>query len=259
MTVRILSLAWGAATDAVGTIDGDALDLAQTLARRGNDVHLLAAGGDAPTHAEDLGGVEVHWVGEAPPVIPDGDDALVPRVLALNTRAFAAAATLLRDVEVDVLLAHGWQTTYAGIHLRQSYDLALLAVLDGTTNGRTGGELSGDALLVHQIEWWLTYEARRVVAASRHGAEELREAFRLPPDKVEVIALPPRTSDGNLIAAARRRLWGRRAWADVADAYAAALARAISDERELLGVGADGPPLRQVLLRALDLEPAEGT
>ncbi|MBW3662875.1 MAG: glycosyltransferase [Actinobacteria bacterium] len=254
--MRILSLAWNAATDAAGTIDADALDLAQTLARRGNDVHLLAAGGDAPTHSEDVGGIDVHWVGEAPPVIADGDDALVPRVLALNTRAFAAAATLLRDVQVDVLLAQGWQTTYAAIHLRQSYELALLAVLDGTTHGCAGGDLSGDALLVHQIEWWLTYEARRVVAASRQGAEELRGAFQLPPGKVEVIAPPPRAPDRTLMAAARR-LWRRRVWADVADAYAGALAQAIADERELRGVSADGPPLRQVLLRALDLEPAD--
>jgi glycogen(starch) synthase len=108
--------------------------------------------------------------------------------------------------------AHDWLVAHAATTLKHHLGVPLVATLHATEAGRHQGWLPGPLnRSIHSVEWWLTYEARRVVACSAYMRWEVTRLFDLPPDKVDVV---PNGVDlrrwqvpADRVAAARRR-WG---------------------------------------------------
>ena len=121
-------------------------------------------------------------VSEAPPVIPFGTD-LVPWVLAFNNRVQAAAHRAgAPSTAFDVVHAHDWLVAYAAAGLKEAFDLPVVATVHATEYGRHQGWLPGPMnKLIHQVEWWLTYEARRVIACSQLHAQADRRHLPAAP------------------------------------------------------------------------------
>ncbi len=184
--MRILVLSWEYPPRVVGGLGRHVAALTRSLAAQGHEVHVVTRDHpDAPTE-ELVEGVHVTRVGEAPPVI--GFDDLVPWVLAFNNRVQAAAARLATQHDFDVVHAHDWLVAYAAAGVKDAFGLPLVATVHATEHGRHQGHLPGAMnKLIHQVEWWLTYEARRVIACSRYMRGQIRDIFELPDDKVEVI------------------------------------------------------------------------
>jgi glycosyltransferase involved in cell wall biosynthesis len=65
------------------------------------------------------------------------------------------------------------------------------------------------ARAIHHVEWWLAYEAWRVIACSGYMAGEVREFFACPGDKIDVI--PNGVDPTPLQTAAQEHLDGFRA------------------------------------------------
>ena len=184
--MRILVLSWEYPPRVVGGLGRHVAALTRTLAAQGHEVHVVARDHpDAP--AEDVvEGVHVVRVGEAPPVI--GFDDLVPWVLAFNNRVQAAAARLASEHDLDLVHAHDWLVTYAAAGVKDAFGLPLVATVHATEYGRHQGYLPGPMnKLIHQIEWWLTYEARRVITCSTYMRSQVTDIFQLPDGKVDVI------------------------------------------------------------------------
>ncbi len=184
--MHLIALAWD--VDRPGWLDPSAHALARAVNRAGASCELVTLG-TGPTSTRRVDGVDVTWVAEAPPVLPPTPEYDVARVLAAATRVSGAAERRCQRALPDVVLAVGWQTAYTATTLRSSRGIPIVAVLDSTAPGRARDGLDDTGRLAAQIEWWLTYEARRVVAASVHVRRELRDAFRLPAGKIDVI--PP--------------------------------------------------------------------
>ena len=184
--MRILMLSWEYPPRVVGGLGRHVNALARTLAGQGHDVHVVTRDHpDAPTE-EVLEGVHVTRVTEAPPLIPFDD--LVPWVLAFNNRVQAAATELLDRHQFDVVHAHDWLVAYAAAGLKTAFDLPVVATVHATEYGRHQGWLPGPMnKLIHQVEWWLTYEARRVIACSEYMRKQIGDIFQLPHDKTEVV------------------------------------------------------------------------
>jgi glycogen(starch) synthase len=91
-----------------------------------------------------------------------------------------------------------------------------VATIHATERGRHGGHLPpGLPGEINSVEWWLTYQAREIIACSRFMVREVVQGFELPPDKVHLV---PNGVDVNrwsrvdAIATAREPLviaWGR--------------------------------------------------
>ncbi len=186
--MRILELSWEFPPRVVGGLGRHVAALSRTLAAAGHEVHVVTRGHpDAPSE-EHLDGVHVLRVGEAPPVIPFDAENLVPWVLAFNNGVQAVAHRLLRERTVDVVHAHDWLVGYAAAGVKAAHDLPLVATVHATEYGRHQGHLPTDlSKLIHQVEWWLTYEARRVITCSRYMKREVRTIFQLPTAKVNVV------------------------------------------------------------------------
>lgn len=187
-------LSWEYPPRVVGGLGRHVNALARTLAAQGHDVHVVTRDHpDAPAE-EVLEGVHVIRVTEAPPVIPFGD--LVPWVLAFNNRVQAAATKVLLEHDVDVVHAHDWLVAYAAAGLKSAFDLPVVATIHATEYGRHQGHLPGPMnKLIHQVEWWLTYEARRVIACSEYMRKQVGDIFQLPHAKTDVVPNAVATRD----------------------------------------------------------------
>lgn len=213
--MRVLMLTWEYPPRVVGGLGRHAGALARTLVAQGHEVHVVTR--QHPDRGdpieETLEGVHVVRVTEAPPVIAFDD--LVPWVLAFNNRVQAAAANLAGRLDFDVIHAHDWLVAYAAAGVREAHGIPLVATIHATEYGRHQGWLPGPMnKLIHQIEWWLTYEARRVITCSGYMRDQVTEIFQLPAGKVDVVPNGVAVDDFALpddeVSAHRRTLVGPR-------------------------------------------------
>ena len=184
--MRILLLSWEYPPRLVGGLGRHVHRLSAALAEQGHDVHVVSLEHpDAPAE-EMVGGVHVVRAAEYPP--PITFDELIPWVLQLNLAVQERATALLHEHDVDVVHAHDWLVAYAAAAVKNTFELPLVATIHATEYGRHQGHLPEPMnKLIHQVEWWLTYEARRVITCSRYMADEARRIFELPASKQDVI------------------------------------------------------------------------
>ena len=186
--MRILMLSWEYPPHVVGGLGRHVGALARNLAEQGHEVHVVTRSPADQTDIDEvqLDGVRVLRVAEPPPVIPFDD--LVPWVLAFNNRVQAAAGRLLRERTFDVIHAHDWLVAYAAAGLKQTWGVPVVATVHATEYGRHQGWLPGPMnKLIHQVEWWLTYEARRVITCSQYMRRQVEQVFMLPSEKLDVV------------------------------------------------------------------------
>ena len=169
----------------VGGIAAHADGLARALARAGHEVVVLTLHHpDVPDDAE-VDGVRVLRAVAELPWLPD--DQFVARMAGSNHHLVALAARL-GDWRPDVVHAHDWLVAWAGQTLRTWWGVPLVATIHATERGRSGGHLGpGQPSAINSVEWWLTYEATRVICCSQFMRHEVMDAFQLPGDKVDVV------------------------------------------------------------------------
>ena len=189
--MRVLLLTWEYPPRVVGGLGRHVGALSRALAADGHEVHVVTRG-----HADDdLPDDEVTPAGVHVVRVP-GDTShldfatdLVPWVLAFNNRVQAAAHRLVREHgPFDVLHAHDWLVAYAAAGCKEAWDLPVVATVHATEYGRHQGWLPGPMnKLIHQVEWWLTWEARRVVTCSRYMRDQVSDIFGKPTEALDVV------------------------------------------------------------------------
>lgn len=184
--MRILMLSWEYPPRIVGGLGRHVWRLSTALAEAGHDVHVVTREHpDAPAE-QMLDGVHVLRVGEYPPMVPFED--LIPWVMQFNTGVLERAASLLLGEPIDVVHAHDWLVAYAAAAVKNIFAAPLVATIHATEYGRHQGYLPEPMnKLIHQVEWWLTYESRRTITCSQYMHDECRRIFELPAGKMDVI------------------------------------------------------------------------
>jgi glycogen synthase len=184
--MRILILSWEYPPLIVGGLGRHVHRLSTALAHEGHDVHVVTRDHPGTATEELVEGVHVVRAGEYPPMITF--EELIPWVLQFNISVQEAATRVLLEHEVDVVHAHDWLVAYAAAGTKNCFDLPLVSTVHATEYGRHQGWLPGPMnKLIHQVEWWLTYEARRVITCSQYMSDQVRQIFELPTGKLDVI------------------------------------------------------------------------
>ena len=195
MKRHILMLSWEYPPKVVGGLARHVAYLSRALADLGHRVTVLtqeAAG--APAFELDRG-VEVHRLpvtGPAPMDFPGW-------VMRLNLEMIERALHLFAcGARFDIVHAHDWLAAYAGKALKHGLAVPLLATVHATEHGRNNGLHNDLQRHIGAVEWWLTYEAWRVICCSRFMEDEVRRVFQLPADKVRVVpnGVTPPTGEG---------------------------------------------------------------
>ena len=99
-----------------------------------------------------------------------------------------AREVIEREGGVDVIHVHDWLPSFAAISLKQEYRIPLVTTIHATEYGRNRGQFHTDLQrAIHSAEWWLSYEAWRVICCSQFMAEEVQQAYWISGDKVDVV------------------------------------------------------------------------
>jgi glycosyltransferase involved in cell wall biosynthesis len=179
-------LSWEYPPHVVGGLGAHVAALVPALARAGVEVHVITPrwrGGDA---IEKMPGATIYRID--PPFTGMGNFFVDAQQTNLNLEE--AAQTLWDKLGgFDLIHAHDWLVAFAAASLKRLHKTPLLATIHATERGRGRGNLGGEmSQAINGTEWWLTYEAWRVVATSQFMAEEVRTYFQVPPDKIDIIA-----------------------------------------------------------------------
>jgi glycosyltransferase involved in cell wall biosynthesis len=196
-------LSWEYTPHIVGGLGKHVVEIVPELIADGVEVHLVVP---------KLSGGE--W--NEPLLMPDGSPATngsqVYRIEAgSNGGDFYAntwhdnvgieefGAHLIRQLGgFDLIHNHDWLSAFAAVGLKRDFHIPMITTIHATEMGRNRGNLYGGMQqAIHQTEWWLTYEAWRIIACSHYMAWEVQSYFGSPAEKIDVIpnGVDPRRFD----------------------------------------------------------------
>ena len=185
--MRVLILSWEYPPRIIGGLGRHVYHLSTALASQGIKVHVVTKDHPGAPEYEESEGVHIYRVVNYPPDITQ--EEWVPWTLQFNVALLEKAVALINDIKnINVIHAHDWLVAHAAASLKHAYQIPLVATIHATEYGRHQGHLPGPMnKLIHQIEWWLTFESARTICCSQYMMEEITNIFELPVDKVDVI------------------------------------------------------------------------
>lgn len=182
--MRILMISWEYPPRIVGGISRVVHDLAQKLGEKGDEVHIVTFLEKDNAEEEKDKYVHVHRVGS----FDFSANNFIEWVMHLN---FALTERCIKLIEktgrFDIIHAHDWVVAYTARVIKHSYNIPLVATIHATEWGRNWGIHNDDQRYINDVEWWLTYEAWKVIVNSRHMYNEVKGIFNLPEDKLTII------------------------------------------------------------------------
>ncbi|HIE12997.1 MAG TPA: glycosyltransferase family 1 protein [Desulfotomaculum sp.] len=182
--MRVAMLSWEYPPRIVGGLAQHVYDLSAALARQGVEVYVFTCGAAGAPEAEEVNGVRVYRVHPYPAGTPD----FTAWVMQLNVALLELAIpVLLRVRNIDVIHAHDWLVAWTARALKHGLRVPLAVTIHATEFGRNNGLHNDTQRFISGIEWWLCYEAWRVMVCSRYMESELKYIFQLPPGKIAVV------------------------------------------------------------------------
>src|SRR5579862_2360203 len=185
--MRVMMLSWEYPPRVVGGISPHVHDLSQQLQAKGVEVHVVTkCTPNAPDEEVQPSGVKVHRVHLA----QEPNDFL-HEIQLLNDATEERVRELLEDWrpggQPTLFHAHDWLSLDAARELKYEYKLPMIATVHATEWGRHGGIHGDTSKYIHEQEYWLTYEAWRIIVCSEFMKGEVHRYFDSPLDKVDVI------------------------------------------------------------------------
>ena len=185
--MRVIMLSWEYPPRIVGGISPHVKDLSYQLQKKGIEVHVVTKHTPlAPDEEVEPCGVQIHRVHLA-----DQPNDFLHEIQLLNQATDRRVRQLLEDWrpggQPTVFHAHDWLSLDSARELKYEYKLPLVATIHATESGRHSGIFNETSKYIHEQEYWLTYEAWRVIVCSEFMKEEVVRLFNSPADKIDVI------------------------------------------------------------------------
>jgi len=175
-------LTWEFPPRIVGGIARHCFGLAKGLAKEGHEVHVVTLDFPGTPMFEDIMGAKIHRV-----KIELGHPSFITWTFIFNHFMEKRVAALNADSGFDVIHVHDWLTAPAGIATKNYLSKPMVTTVHSTEIGRVQELRSPDSYMIDGLEWWMTYEARKIILCSNSMKEEIMNHFRLPPGKIMII------------------------------------------------------------------------
>lgn len=180
-------LSWEYPPRIVGGISPHVFDLSKELVKLGIEIHVVTKATPlAPDEEIEPSGVHVHRVH-----LEKEPDNFVHEIQLLNKATDLRVRRLLEDWrpggQPTIFHAHDWLSLDSARELKYEYQLPMVATIHATEEGRNGGIWTPLQKYIHEQEYWLSYEAWRVIVCSEFMRSEVQRSFQVPVDKVDVI------------------------------------------------------------------------
>jgi len=180
--MKVCMITWEFPPRIVGGIARHCLGLAKALVKQNHEVHVVTLDFPGVPMFEEVEGTKVHRV-----KIELGHPNFITWTLIFNHFLEKKIALLNQDVGFDIIHIHDWLTAPSGMASKHHLNRPLVTTVHSTEIGRARGLRSPDSYLIDGLEWWMTYEANKIIICSNSMRGELEDHFRLPPDKIAVI------------------------------------------------------------------------
>lgn len=185
--MRVMMLSWEYPPRIVGGISPHVYDISQQLAALGAEVHVVTkATPRAPDEEVEPSGVHVHRVH-----LKREPNDFVHEIQLLNDVTEVRVRQLLEDWrpggQPTLFHAHDWLSLDAARTLKYEYSLPMVATVHATEEGRNGGIHTEMQRYIHEQEYWLTYEAWRVIVCTNYMKGEVARQFNVPDNKIDII------------------------------------------------------------------------
>jgi glycogen(starch) synthase len=184
--MRVLMLTWEYPPHGVGGLARHVEDLSESLVKENVETHVLTCKNDKYNTPEEEvhEGVHIYRVDPYPVNTPD----FTTWILQLNLKMLEYAIGLnARQGPFQLVHAHDWLVAFAGRAIKHAYRIPFIATIHATEAGRNHGLHNDLQRYISSVEWWLGYEAWRVIVCSQHMKNEVKGVFQLPEDKVVII------------------------------------------------------------------------
>lgn len=180
-------LSWEYPPRIVGGISPHVFELSQELAKREIEVHVVTkATPNAPDEEIEESGVHVHRVH-----LEREPKTFIEEIRLLNKATDLRVRKLLEDFresgDPTIFHAHDWLSLDSARSLKYEYQLPMIATVHATEHGRNGGIYNDLQKYIHESEYWLTYEAWRVIVCTEFMKSEVHKTFNCPDDKIDII------------------------------------------------------------------------
>lgn len=182
--MKILMLSWEYPPKNVGGLSNHVYYLSQALSKMGHEIHVITCEeGTAPAQEND-NGVFVHRV--TPYKIDTSD--FTKWVMQLNFAMVEEAIKTIASIgKFDIIHAHDWLSAFSAKTLKCSFKIPTVCTIHATEYGRNGGIRTDMQRYISSTEWFLSYEAWKVVACSNYMRHQISDIFSVPWEKIWVI------------------------------------------------------------------------
>lgn len=180
--MKILVLSWEFPPKIVGGIARHVAELYPELVKLGHEVHIITVEfGEAPLY-EIVEGIRVHRV----PVGPSHD--FFHWVANMNeSMGHHGGKLILEESPFDIIHAHDWLVGDAGMALKHTFKIPLIATIHATEYGRYNGIHNDEQRYIHGKERDLVYNAWRVIVCTDYMRREVERTLGAPWNKMDVI------------------------------------------------------------------------
>ncbi|MGI6627471.1 MAG: glycosyltransferase family 4 protein [Bacillota bacterium] len=183
MVIRVMMLAWEYPPDHIGGLGRHVCHLSEAMANQGIEITVLTRGTPGKPLIRHESGVEI--VSAVPYELHPPD--FVTWAAQFNVSLMETCNRLFGRGYFDLIHAHDWIVAYAARAVKHSWQIPLVATLHATECGRQKGLHTPMQHHISETEWWLCYEAWKVITCSKHMKSEVMGLFSLPEDKIQVI------------------------------------------------------------------------
>lgn len=181
--MKICFITWEYPPRIVGGIARYSRGLARALAARGNEVHVVTLDFPGSPSYELDGEAKIHRVR-----CEVGNPNFLVWVFLFNHFFQKKIGELDREIAgFDLIHMNDWMTAPVSIAAKHILRKTLVATMHSTETGRSQGMRSADSYTIHGMEWWLTYEASRVIVCSVSMKDEVSRTFNLPLAKLDTV------------------------------------------------------------------------
>jgi glycogen synthase len=184
--MRALILSWEYPPLIEGGLARHVRKLAESLAERGIDVHVIARGREDDPPEEERGGVLIHRVRE--PERPRDLGEFVTWIERMNGDMLAHGVELGDRYDFDVVHGHDWLVAGACDHLANRFRAPFVVTIHATEYGRHQGWVGKHPQsYIHSVETWMANRAQRVITCSAYMREHVADIYGLEASRVAVI------------------------------------------------------------------------
>jgi glycosyltransferase involved in cell wall biosynthesis len=195
--MRVIILSWEFPPRMVGQLAGYVKELAVQLVKKDVETHVVTYHDFLTGKYEEPEGIKTYRVTN--PVRTH--IGVLTWVLTLNQQVERVAANIYYNAkkQVDLVDAHDWHFIHAAVTLKKALNIPFIYSVESLEEHRSHSANSPFNMAIKSIEWLGFYEAKKVIVKSKWMQDEVVRIYKVPIDKIEVVAPKSKTWMKNVL------------------------------------------------------------